>query len=95
MFADPGASAHFIGNSEEVRTLWLTEPIISNAAALTGWRKSSYSDSEGGNCLEILDDHPVGIPVRDSKIPEGPAWVLPSTGWALFVTTVEVGNVTV
>ncbi|MFF9058416.1 DUF397 domain-containing protein [Streptomyces sp. NPDC014882] len=70
----------------------MTEPIISNAAALTGWRKSSYSGSEGGSCLEVLDDHPTGVPVRDSKTPEGPALVFPSAGWASFVTAVKDGN---
>ncbi|MEU0615701.1 DUF397 domain-containing protein [Streptomyces albogriseolus] len=70
----------------------MTEPIISNAAALTGWRKSSYSGSEGGSCLEVLDDHPTGVPVRDSKVPQGPALVFPSTGWTSFVTAVKDGH---
>ncbi|WP_240554059.1 DUF397 domain-containing protein, partial [Streptomyces niveiscabiei] len=30
------------------------------------WRKSSYSDNTGGNCLEVLDGHPTSVPVRDS-----------------------------
>ncbi|HET9383234.1 MAG TPA: DUF397 domain-containing protein [Streptomyces sp.] len=70
----------------------MTEPIISNAAALTGWRKSSYSGSEGGSCLEVLDDHPAGVPVRDSKAPEGPALVFPLAGWASFVIAVKDGR---
>jgi hypothetical protein len=72
----------------------MTEPIISNAAALNGWRKSSYSGSEGGSCLEVLDDHPAGVPVRDSKAPEGPAVVFPSAGWASFVAAVKNGTLT-
>ncbi|MFJ1650166.1 DUF397 domain-containing protein [Streptomyces sp. NPDC088337] len=70
----------------------MTEPIISNAAALSGWRKSSYSGSEGGSCLEVLDNHPAGVPVRDSKAPEGPALVFPSVGWTSFVTAVKDGH---
>ncbi|MBP5863559.1 DUF397 domain-containing protein [Streptomyces scabiei] len=70
----------------------MTEPIISNAAALTGWRKSSYSGSEGGSCLEVLDNHPVGVPVRDSKAPDGPSLVFPPTGWTAFVAAVKVGS---
>jgi len=70
----------------------MTEPIISNAAALTGWRKSSYSGSEGGSCLEVLDGHPTGVPVRDSKTPQGPALLLPPTGWTSFVTAVKDGS---
>jgi hypothetical protein len=64
---------------------------ILNAAALTGWRKSSYSGSEGGSCLEVLDDHPIGVPVRDSKVPEGPALVFSSAGWTSFVAGVKNG----
>ncbi|MFJ4692049.1 DUF397 domain-containing protein [Streptomyces sp. NPDC088766] len=71
-------------------------PIISNAAAPTGRRKSSYSGSEGGSeggsCPEVLDDHPAGVPVRDSENPEGPAPVFPSAGWTSFVTAVKDGH---
>jgi hypothetical protein len=67
----------------------MTDRIISNAATLRGWRKSSYSGSEGGSCLEVLDDHPSGVPVRDSKNPHGPALVFPASGWSSFVTAVK------
>ncbi|ALV50309.1 DUF397 domain-containing protein [Streptomyces althioticus] len=70
----------------------MAEPIISNAAALTGWRKSSYSGSEGGSCLEVVDDHPIGVPVRDSKAPEGPALVFRPAGWTPFVAAVKDGS---
>jgi hypothetical protein len=70
----------------------MTEPIIWNAAGLKGWRKSSYSGSEGGSCLEVLDHHPAGVPVRDSKTPNGPALVFPSAGWSSFITAVKGGN---
>ncbi|MFR0352745.1 DUF397 domain-containing protein [Streptomyces sediminimaris] len=70
----------------------MTEPIISNAAALNGWRKSSYSGSEGGSCLEVLDNYPAGVPVRDSKVPQGPALVFPSAGWTSFITAVKNGR---
>lgn len=70
----------------------MAEPIISNAAALTGWRKSSYSGSEGGSCLEVVDDHPIGVPVRDSKVPEGPALVFRPAGWTPFVAAVKDGS---
>jgi hypothetical protein len=70
----------------------MTEPITSNAAALNGWRKSSYSGSEGGSCLEVLDDHPAGVPVRDSKTPQGPALVFPPNGWTSFVAAVKNGS---
>ncbi|ALO08339.1 hypothetical protein AQF52_2745 [Streptomyces venezuelae] len=48
---------------------------LSNAR----WRKSSYSDGDGGNCVEVLDDVPGVVPVRDSKNPTGPALLVPVT----------------
>ncbi|CAD5951023.1 protein of unknown function [Streptomyces sp. KY75] len=30
----------------------------------TRWRKSSYSGSESGSCLEVQDHHPTAVPVR-------------------------------
>ncbi|MFC9084498.1 DUF397 domain-containing protein, partial [Streptomyces sp. NPDC057062] len=45
----------------------MADRAIPNAGALKGWRKSSYSNDQGGSCLEVLDDHPAGVPVRDSK----------------------------
>ncbi|MBA2947648.1 DUF397 domain-containing protein [Streptomyces himalayensis] len=56
------------------------------------WRKSSYSDGTGGNCIEIADNYPGILPVRDSKTPEGPALVFPVRGWAAFVGAVKDGS---
>ncbi|NJP99026.1 DUF397 domain-containing protein [Streptomyces zingiberis] len=70
----------------------MTEHMIRNADALTGWRKSSYSNSDGGSCLEVLDGHPAGVPVRDSKNPDGPALLVPAPGWSAFVTAVKTGT---
>ncbi len=49
------------------------------------WRKSSYSNPDGGNCVEFADNIPGAVPVRDSKNPAGPALVLTPTAWASFV----------
>jgi hypothetical protein len=38
-------------------------------AAYTGWRKSSFSSSNGGNCVEVA---PALGAIRDSKNPSGP-----------------------
>ncbi|MGA5638040.1 DUF397 domain-containing protein [Streptomyces cinereoruber] len=67
----------------------MTDRTIPNAAALSGWRKSSYSSGDGGSCVEVLDGHASGVPVRDSKIPDGPALVFRSTNWSTFVTAVK------
>ncbi|MER7152939.1 DUF397 domain-containing protein [Streptomyces lydicus] len=56
------------------------------------WRKSSHSNPDGGNCLEVADNLPALVPVRDSKDPHGPALVFPAVAWASFVTAVKGGN---
>ncbi|MGW7021894.1 DUF397 domain-containing protein [Streptomyces decoyicus] len=53
------------------------------------WRKSSYSNGDGGNCVEVVDDLPGVVPVRDSKDPHGPAIVFPTAAWSTFVTAVK------
>ncbi|MGN9759357.1 DUF397 domain-containing protein [Streptomyces sp. SD31] len=49
------------------------------------WRKSSYSNTDGGDCVEVADNLPGITPVRDSKNPQGPALVFPTRAWALFI----------
>ena len=65
---------------------------IEDVSALTGWRRSTYSNTEGGSCLEVLDGHPSGVPVRDSKSPQGPALLIPAAGWSSFVSAVKAGQ---
>ncbi|MFP1627019.1 DUF397 domain-containing protein [Streptomyces sp. 5K101] len=67
----------------------MSERTIPDSARLNGWRKSSYSSGDGGSCVEVLDDHPAGVPVRDSKRPHGPALVFPADGWSVFVNAVK------
>ncbi|GIJ25250.1 hypothetical protein Vqi01_04120 [Micromonospora qiuiae] len=59
-------------------------------ADLTGahWRKSTRSSSNGGNCVEIADNLPDVVGVRDSKDPAGPALTFTPTAWRTFVTGV-------
>ncbi|WP_221359963.1 DUF397 domain-containing protein [Streptomyces beigongshangae] len=56
-------------------------PDLSGAA----WRKSSYSNADGGNCVEVADNYAPLTPVRDSKRPEAPALVVTAPAWAAFV----------
>lgn len=42
------------------------------------WRRSSYSTSNGGNCVELAG-LPVGVAVRDSKDPDGPVLLVGRT----------------
>lgn len=49
------------------------------------WFKSSYSGSEGGNCVEVAA-HPAAVHVRDSKVTGGPVLTVAPGAWASFVS---------
>lgn len=59
--------------------------------AAVSWRKSSYSNQDGGACVEVSDDFAAVVPVRDGKLPHGPVLVFPAAGWASFVSAVVGG----
>ncbi|WP_030490098.1 DUF397 domain-containing protein [Micromonospora chokoriensis] len=56
-------------------------------ADLTGaqWRKSTRSSSNGGDCVEVADNLPDVVAVRDSKDPTGPALTFAPKTWRAFV----------
>ena len=57
------------------------------------WRKSSYSNQDGGNCVEVADDVPGLVPVRDSKQgAQGPALVFGASAWSAFVDGVRASD---
>ncbi|MEV0777266.1 DUF397 domain-containing protein [Streptomyces sp. NPDC050428] len=58
---------------------------------VVNWRKSSYSNQDGGECVEISDDLAPVVPVRDSKNPHGPVIAFHAPGWASFVSAVRHG----
>ncbi|ARQ68379.1 DUF397 domain-containing protein [Streptomyces marincola] len=62
---------------------------IADASVLGGWRKSSRSNNGEGGCVEVVDGFAAGVPVRDSKVPAGPALVMPFVGWESFVAAVK------
>ncbi|MCX4882928.1 DUF397 domain-containing protein [Streptomyces sp. NBC_00847] len=67
----------------------MTEHTIADASTLSGWRKSSYSGNEGGSCVEVLDGYTSGVPVRDSKNPQGAALVIKPSAWMSFVSGIQ------
>ncbi|MEU7995482.1 DUF397 domain-containing protein [Micromonospora sp. NPDC049060] len=58
---------------------------------LTGarWRKSSSSSTNGGTCVEVADNLPGVVGVRDSKDPAGPALVFTPTAWRAFLAEIS------
>lgn len=55
---------------------------------LTGaiWRKSSRSNGLGGDCVEVADNLPGVVGVRDSKDPHGPVLTFTPAAWRSFLT---------
>ncbi|MGX1132095.1 hypothetical protein RKD49_004285 [Streptomyces glaucescens] len=51
------------------------------------WFKSTYSDDEGGDCVEVAFAPRVHI--RDSKNPAGPELCVPAPAWAAFISAVQ------
>ncbi|MEU4553119.1 uncharacterized protein DUF397 [Micromonospora violae] len=52
------------------------------------WRKSRRSGSSGGNCVEVADNLPGVVGVRDSKDPAGPALTFGPAAWRAFVAQI-------
>ncbi|MFD7968226.1 DUF397 domain-containing protein [Streptomyces clavifer] len=53
------------------------------------WRKSSYSNQAGGDCVELADGFPGLVPVRDSKNALGPALAFPAGSWTSFIGALQ------
>lgn len=55
------------------------------------WFRSSYSNDQGGACVEggVLPD---AMAVRDSKVPHGPAFVVPASSWTAFIGSLNAGH---
>ena len=62
----------------------------SNIISAT-WRKSTYSGSNGGDCIEVatLAD---SIAVRDSKDRTGPVLTFSPAGWEGFISGIKTGE---
>ncbi|MEV5610190.1 DUF397 domain-containing protein [Streptomyces sp. NPDC052225] len=59
---------------------------LSNAR----WRKSSYSNGQGGDCVEVADGVTGVVPVRDSKVAGGPVIMIGADAWAAFVVSSRI-----
>ncbi|MGW3488308.1 DUF397 domain-containing protein [Streptomyces sp. NPDC001054] len=67
---------------------------VSDVKGGVAWRRSSYSNQEGGDCVEVADGFPAAVPVRDSKAaPYGPVLTFAAASWGAFVSDVKGGPV--
>ncbi len=53
------------------------------------WFKSSYSDNQGGECVEGARMGGGVMAVRDSKQPDGPAFAFGADAWSAFLTALR------
>ncbi|MCO4695919.1 hypothetical protein LRR80_01974 [Streptomyces sp. RO-S4] len=53
------------------------------------WRKSSYSGSTGGDCVEVAVTETAVVPVRDSKNPAGPVVTVGAPAWQAFLDSLR------
>jgi hypothetical protein len=56
------------------------------------WRKSTRSNSSGGNCVEVAQLADGSRAVRDSKDPHGPVLYFTPGEWAAFIDGAKDGE---
>jgi hypothetical protein len=68
--------------------------MTTKADTLSGaaWFKSSYSDNQGGECVEAARLTGGSMAVRDSEGTEGPALTFPSEAWRAFASAARRGE---
>jgi hypothetical protein len=55
---------------------------------MEGWRKSSYSDGNGGDCVETASASGM-IQVRDTTDRDGPTLSIPGAAWQRFTDALK------
>jgi hypothetical protein len=58
------------------------------------WRKSTRSGDNGGACVEVADNLPNVVAVRDSRDPSGPALTFGPNHWLTFISVVKTSTLT-
>ncbi|MET7372502.1 DUF397 domain-containing protein [Micromonospora arida] len=56
------------------------------------WRTATRSSNNGGDCVEVADNLPGRVLVRDSKDRDGGTLTFAPTAWASFVGAVKPGR---
>jgi hypothetical protein len=51
------------------------------------WRKSTYSDATGGQCVEVASTD--GVTIRDTANPNGYTLAVSANAWTAFLTTIR------
>jgi hypothetical protein len=53
------------------------------------WRRSSYTGSNGGNCVEVAFSLTAAVAVRDSKNPGAGTLVLTPAAWRALIDSIK------
>ena len=56
----------------------------------SNWRKSSYSGSNGGECVEVASAE--AVVVRDTSDRNGPMLAITAAAWAAFTATIKLSR---
>ena len=56
------------------------------------WRKSTRSNSAGGECVEVADNLPGAVLVRDTKDRDGGTLTFTPAAWRAFVELSKAAN---
>ena len=56
------------------------------------WRKSSYSNGSGGDCVQVALAVAEVVAVRDSKNPNGPQLIFSHDEWRAFMAALRAGE---
>lgn len=62
----------------------------ADALGTLAWFKSSYSNDQGGACLEGAHLPDGGIAIRDSKVRQGPAVPISAQAWQSILDDLKV-----
>ena len=54
---------------------------------MVGWRKSTYSDGNGGSCVEVVSGD--GVLVRDTTDRDGETLQFPAEAWQQFTRSLR------
>ncbi|SFL06702.1 protein of unknown function [Streptosporangium canum] len=56
------------------------------------WHKSTLSQGDGNNCVEVARNIPGIVAVRDSKAPDEPGLIFTRREWSAFIEGVKNGR---
>jgi hypothetical protein len=71
------------------RMCGMAQTSINIDLSRAAWRKSSHSNGGEAACVEVADNLPGIVAVRDSKDPHGPELIFTSAAWRTFTHAVR------